>query len=414
MVNVLFMNFIPELSDNVIIERIESDGDFFVVHEPNSGNRIKINSITKTLLETIDGQKSIEEISHIFNPTGIKNIDSKYVQSIIENLQSFGIIKSNSDIPRKKTHIFFKITLIPQRIVNNISIYLTFPYIKQIYPFIIGCCTTLIVAYFTFLSKSDIYDFVSVNNLLLLLPFTYLSKILHEFGHASALKNSGLEPGSIGFGFYLFIPVFFADVNNSWKLNKQNRMLINIGGMYFQLLFSLLLAIIFIVTQNKWFLIISLYNTLSILPNLNPFIRYDGYWILTDLLKVNNLIKKSEQKFLDVISWVKSPRRKPPFNSGLDYFLLAYFLVNKVLVFMIISLVLFYKKNSLIDFPIIIYSKIVLLSQGNYSITFTGMKVFIIDNFYSIVFYSLLLSFSIRIVKQLYKKINSVLTKKLK
>jgi putative peptide zinc metalloprotease protein len=60
-----------------------------------------------------------------------------------------------------------------------------------------------------------------------------------------------MKAGSIGFGFYLLIPVFYADVSNAWSLSPGKRIIINIAGMYFQLLLSCLLVLIYFITANE-------------------------------------------------------------------------------------------------------------------------------------------------------------------
>jgi putative peptide zinc metalloprotease protein len=98
----------------------------------------------------------------------------------------------------------------------------------------------------------------------------------------------------IGFGFYHFFPVFYVNLNESWRLKKDKRTIINLSGIYIQLIIGMFLTV-FMVFFNENRLLLSIFKTnfYIILLNLNPFLKFDGYWVLSDLLEENNLLKTS-------------------------------------------------------------------------------------------------------------------------
>ncbi len=119
--------------------------------------------------------------------------------------------------------------------------------------------------------------------------------VCHELGHASATARFKLVPGDIGFGFYLIFPVFFADVSVIWALSRMKRIIVNLGGIYFQLLLNgLFVAVAYAAPTTHLFLSpIIILNSLVMLHSLNPFLRYDGYWIYSDLFNLPNLRTQS-------------------------------------------------------------------------------------------------------------------------
>ncbi len=121
--------------------------------------------------------------------------------------------------------------------------------------------------------------------------------IAHELGHASATHRFGLIPGDIGFGFYLIFPVFYADVSVAWALDRTRRIIVNLGGVYFQLILNGLFIVIFYTSSATGLFISPLIvlNSGVMLYSLNPFLRYDGYWIYSDLFNIPNLRKQSKQ-----------------------------------------------------------------------------------------------------------------------
>lgn len=121
--------------------------------------------------------------------------------------------------------------------------------------------------------------------------------IAHELGHASATHRFGLLPGDIGFGFYLLFPVFYADVSVAWALDRTRRIIVNLGGIYFQLLLNgLFIGVAYAVPSTSLFISpLIILNSGVMLYSLNPFLRYDGYWIYSDLFNIPNLRKQSKQ-----------------------------------------------------------------------------------------------------------------------
>ena len=158
----------------------------------------------------------------------------------------------------------------------------------------------------------DIYFFLITPNILLfnnkvdiymiagLLAFILLSSFFHELGHASSCKHFGLNHGGIGFGLYLNFPVLYTDVTEVWKLNRKQRCVVNLAGVYFQSYLLVILLIAFLLTSNDILRYLILIMNLGFLMTLNPFFKFDGYWLASDVLGVPNLRKRS----LELIGYV--------------------------------------------------------------------------------------------------------------
>jgi len=151
--------------------------------------------------------------------------------------------------------------------------------------------------------------------------------ILHEIGHASASFRYGVKPKEIGFGFYFIFPVFFSNVTNIWQLDKLKRIVVNLGGIYLQLIVNVLL--IFLYTRqgaNPLIFMLIIINVGSIIGSLNPFFRYDGYWILSDSIGIPNL-KAGAQK-IAVKLFFDRPKNSMPFIKTQPKSLLIYVILN--------------------------------------------------------------------------------------
>ncbi len=120
-------------------------------------------------------------------------------------------------------------------------------------------------------------------------------KIAHEFGHALTATRYGCRVPVMGIGFLLMFPILFTDTTDAWQLtDKRKRLAIASAGvaaeiilavfatlMWFLLAEGALKSILFFIATTSWIL--------TLFINLNPFMRFDGYYLLSDLLGIDNL-----------------------------------------------------------------------------------------------------------------------------
>ncbi|MBD2754081.1 M50 family metallopeptidase [Spirosoma validum] len=134
-------------------------------------------------------------------------------------------------------------------------------------------------------------------------PIILLTLLIHEVGHAAASYRFGVKPKDIGFGVYLVFPVLYADVTGIWRLNKHKRAIVNLAGIFMQLLINIGLiwytyhadANIDVITTFRYLLHI---NVSIMLINSIPFLMFDGYWLYSDLFGLPNLQKQASAVFL--------------------------------------------------------------------------------------------------------------------
>jgi putative peptide zinc metalloprotease protein len=122
-----------------------------------------------------------------------------------------------------------------------------------------------------------------------------LSVLFHELGHLSACRYFRCPHGEVRFGLYLIFPVLYANVTPAWQLPRKARVVVDLGGVYFQLLLTPPLFLLHRHTQEPLWLFLFLELDGMILFALNPFLRFDGYWVCSDLLGVANLRSRSHR-----------------------------------------------------------------------------------------------------------------------
>lgn len=226
-----------------------------------------------------------------------------------------------------------------------------------------------------------------------------LSVTFHEIGHATAASYFGAKHGGIGGGFYLLTPVYFADVTDIWRLKKSERIIVNLAGMYFELIFCAILSIIGYLFSSTLLIILSVIISIHTLFNLNPFLRSDGFWIVSDLTNKPNLFYHAFDKTKDLFRLFKG--RKLIWKSK-DVFLLIYGLISVSFMLMFLYYVLIQNPNSIIYFPQNLYKFISHLFSNNAQTTLTELGQLLIPLF----FYFILIGFLKSRVLQFLKKYN--------
>jgi putative peptide zinc metalloprotease protein len=127
---------------------------------------------------------------------------------------------------------------------------------------------------------------------LALFGLVMISLVFHECGHAAACRYGGARPGRIGIGIYLFWPVFYTDVTDSYRLTKAGRLRTDLGGVYFNALFALAAAAAYLITSYEPLLLVVVSQQILLLDQFIPWVRLDGYHIISDLVGVSDLFAR--------------------------------------------------------------------------------------------------------------------------
>ncbi len=138
-------------------------------------------------------------------------------------------------------------------------------------------------------------NILAANNWLWLAVVWVLLKVIHECGHAVACKRWGGEVREAGVLFILLAPLAYVDVTSSWRLrSKWDRVAVAAAGMYVELFLAAVAAILWArlvpgVMSQICLNVMMTASVMTVLFNANPLMRFDGYYILSDLLEMPNL-----------------------------------------------------------------------------------------------------------------------------
>ncbi len=142
-------------------------------------------------------------------------------------------------------------------------------------------------------------QFFDLNQWYIFVGVLAVTKILHEFGHGLSCKRLGGECHEIGFMLLVLTPCLYCNVSDSWRLpNKWHRAAIGAAGMYIELILATIATFVwwFVqpgVVQDICLKVMLISSVSTVLFNGNPLLRFDGYYILSDILEIPNLNQKS-------------------------------------------------------------------------------------------------------------------------
>ncbi|VXC51775.1 HlyD family efflux transporter periplasmic adaptor subunit [Pseudomonas sp. 9Ag] len=195
-------------------------------------------------------------------------------------------------------YLFFRIPLWrPNAFLNR-----TWPWLARFGPGILryGLPVTLVVG--VFLVSRDWQRFVgtfphlfSLGGALAFGVALFFAKLCHEFGHAFMAKRAGCRVQSMGLAFMVLLPMFYTDVSDAWRVNdRRARLLIGAGGVLAEMVLACIALLVWSLlpdgpTRTAAFMLASATWITTLLINLNPFMRFDGYFLLSDFWGVDNL-----------------------------------------------------------------------------------------------------------------------------
>ena len=195
-------------------------------------------------------------------------------------------------------YLFFRIPLVrPDALLRKIVPYarvVFHPIFLMLLAFSTLLAIYLVAEQWTAFSHSFLYMFTT-EGMIATAAMLSLSKIAHESGHALAASHFGCRVPTMGIAFVLGFPMLWTDVTDAWRLpDRKQRLLIDAAGMLAELVVAVLATLVWSVLpdgalRTGVYLLASSAWLITLAINLNPFMRFDGYYLLSDYLDIANL-----------------------------------------------------------------------------------------------------------------------------
>lgn len=362
---------------------MEIDNTFFDIDEE-----------VKTVMLALSRAENYTEASKLYNEY-TKEIYSEGDFTFYSN----ELIKKFDLKNKKKSFLLFEKILIPEKTAGRIAQLIRFLFYPPLF-WIAFAALALFSLYNLFLDVNG----TSKGNFTVSIVYTFalylVTIIFHEFGHVAACRRFTGKNGGIGFGIYIMYPVFYSNISAMWHATKQQKVIANLAGIYMQLWFVLAFYLIGSYSGNNFLTAFSKVMVFMCFIQILPFIRSDGYWLLSDLTGVPNLLEKSGKKVND---FVKNPIAFFKSKEYSHYALFAYGIFNLFFVFSFTYYEIRYNSAAILDYPFYVWEILKQLINVDWHKIQFDVKYFSVTLFYYIIY-----SYG----KQLFMKIFSYSFKK--
>ena len=150
-------------------------------------------------------------------------------------------------------------------------------------------------------------DIVAPTNILLLTVLFILMKLVHELAHGIAVRAFGGKVKEMGIALLVLVPIPYTDTSSAWQFqDKRKRMLVGLAGMIAELFIAALALCVWLlsapgIVHDLALNLFMIGAVSSLLFNGNPFLKFDGYYVLQDWLEIPNLYSRSSRYYLYLI-----------------------------------------------------------------------------------------------------------------
>ncbi|MDA9717913.1 biotin/lipoyl-binding protein [Planctomycetaceae bacterium] len=297
---------------------------WYVVKDPIGLSYYRFRPEEYALLEMLDGEASLEDLKDNFEARfPPRRITVDEVSRFVSTLHRSGLVIGDrpgqgpqlNERRRQRVWSEWKNWLRsimclrfrgidPDWILNKLNPWFGWlyspPALMVAVVYIFTALMLVLVNFETFRSKlPEFHQFFASGNWFYLAAALGITKVIHEFGHGLSCKYYGGECHEMGFMLLVFTPCLYCDVSDSWMLpSKWKRMMIGAGGMYIELILASTATFLWWNSHeglfNQMCLNVMFVSSVStLLFNANPLMRFDGYYILSDMLEIPNLRTKS-------------------------------------------------------------------------------------------------------------------------
>ena len=312
-------DILPILRDDLqLLEVSNQDGKWFI-YDSLQNRYFTLSKEAYTILQLWQDKLEIESFISLLEKNSYKITKEKLLIFIdflrnnnLVQTQSLEDIQTHLDKQNKqkkgvfksllKSYLFFRIPLFKSdrwlsKNLNKVEFFYTNVYRNFIvFLGIIGVLLTLI-NYDEFIN-SFMYLF-SFESLIFYFISLIFVKSMHELGHAFTAKKLGLKVPHIGVAFLVMFPVLYTDTGDSWRLeSKYDRLKVVLAGVKVELYLAAIAIFLWSflddgVFRTVCFIVATTSLVSSILINISPFLRFDGYYALSDITDTKNLQPRS-------------------------------------------------------------------------------------------------------------------------
>lgn len=315
---------------------------WYVLRDLSNGRHLRFNSAAYQFIGQLDGDITVQEIWDRMTETAAEPLTQEEVAQILSQLFATDALRSGlpgdaKEFLNRYQHdrhmrrvralvnpLSIRIRLLdPDRILNR-ALHWVRPLFSRagviLWILVVGFASLLALINFSALSAAVNQDILAPSNVLLM-GFVYVAiKTVHEFAHAFAVKVWGGEVHEMGITILVMVPIPYMDASAAWGFReKYKRVLVGAVGILVELFLAAIALFIWLAVEpglvkDAAFNAVLIGSISTLLFNANPLLRFDGYYVLQDLIEIPNLYTRASryqlywvQRYLFGLEQVRSP-----------------------------------------------------------------------------------------------------------
>jgi putative peptide zinc metalloprotease protein len=304
------MTAAPKLRGDLVIRpQASANGPSVVVKDPNARRFFRFGEVEHFVAQQLDGATPLDVVRRRVEERFGQPLADETLRHFVEQFHRFRLLDDGTQREDEHAHQRVRGSLLyirvrafdPDRLlgwlVSRVSVVFTRTFLLASAATILIAVAMTTVGWQEFTGDlARLYRF----DALLLAWVTVLSvTAVHELAHGVTCKRFGGQVNEVGFMLLYFQPAFYCNVSDAWLVpEKSKRLWVTFAGAYSEMLVWALATVLWRVTEtDTWInfvaLIIMATSGVKTLFNLNPLIKLDGYYLLSDYLEIPNLRQKS-------------------------------------------------------------------------------------------------------------------------
>ncbi|MBA4019009.1 MAG: hypothetical protein C0483_17715 [Pirellula sp.] len=297
---------------------------YWVIHDPLSLKFTRLRDDEYALFELLDGEHSLDDLVNFYEARfAPQRLHPEEAARFVNMLHSSGLLLAeragqgeslHERSEKRRREEFRKRWLSPLAVrfrgINPETLFqVMYPFVRPFMSrtalvcgclFILSAVGLAAVQWRTLAARlPDFQAYFTPTNILILMGVLGVVKVLHEFGHGLTCLHFGGRCHELGVMFLVFTPCLYCNVSDAYRFpNKWHRAAVGAAGIYVELLLASAAMYLWWYTEpgllNQICLgVTALCSVSTLMFNGNPLMRYDGYYILCDVVETPNLAERS-------------------------------------------------------------------------------------------------------------------------
>lgn len=313
----------PLRADLVLQRQLFRGNEFYVIKDPLALTYFRLRQEEGFLITLLDGKRKLAEIHRLFHERfPNQELTISDIATFANQMSTAGLLNINArrfvDVARAQQSVAQSWILIWAKLLGSmlflkIPLFDPSPWLGKLTHAIrfiwtrwfIGACLAFMAwSAFWLVVNADAFsqntiNFFSPENLFLVWVTIIIVKTLHEFGHATTCRHFGGEVHEMGVCLICFAPAGYVDASDAWMMRrKAHKVYTTIAGIFTEFVLAGMAAHLWLylppgLTKDLAFNAMIVASVNTVFFNANPLMKFDGYYVVSDLLEIPNLRAKA-------------------------------------------------------------------------------------------------------------------------